>query len=414
MRTGLLRRTRLVGVLAVGAAFAGAAFVAVAAPSASAAAGCTVTYQPNAWTGGFTANVRLTAGDQAFSGWTLTWTYPGDAKVTNAWNATVTQSGNAVTARDAGWNGTVPVGGSAEFGVQGTYTGTLGTPTGFTINGVACNGGGPTSPTASPTGASPTRASASPTRASASPTRASASPSVSPSGNPVGCNGAALCDGFETQTGTTPSGGWTLSFPNCSGTGTATVDTSVSRSGSKSVRINGGGGYCNHVFLQSTVDLSRLGTTRYTRFYVRHTTALPATHTTFAAMRDSADGNKDLRLGGQNGAVQWNRESDDATLPEQSPTGVSLSKPLPTNTWTCVEYTVDGAAGTLRTYLDGVEVTGLVVDGVPTHDVDSQWLARGAWRPALTDLRLGWESYGSDADTLWFDDILVGTSRVGC
>ncbi|GIJ46709.1 hydrolase [Virgisporangium aliadipatigenens] len=402
----------MVGALAVGLAFAGAAFVAVTAPRASAATGCTVTYQPNAWTNGFTANVRLSGGDQALSGWTLTWTYPGDAKVTNAWNATVTQSGTAVTARDAGWNGTVPANGTAEFGVQGTYTGTLGAPTGFTLNGVACNGGGTSSPTPSQGGSpSPSQG------GSLSPSPSSPSPSQSgsprPSG-PVGCNGAALCDGFETQTGTTPSGGWTMSFPNCSGTGTATVDTGIARSGTKSLRVNGGGGYCNHVFVQSTVDLSRVGSVRYTRFYVRHTTALPATHTTFAAMRDSADGNKDLRMGGQNGALQWNRESDDATLPEQSPTGVSLSKPLPTNAWNCVEYTVDGAAGTLRTWLNGTEVTGLVVDGVPTHDVDSQWLARGNWRPALTDLRLGWESYGSDADTLWFDDVVVGTSRVGC
>ena len=26
------------------------------------------------------------------------------------------------------------------------------------------------------------------------------------------------------------------------------------------------------------------------------------------AMADAADGNKDLRMGGQNGALQWNRE----------------------------------------------------------------------------------------------------------
>ena len=73
------------------------------------------------------------------------------------------------------------------------------------------------------------------------------------------------------------------------------------------------------------------------RFYVRHTTALPTSHTTFLALKDSADGNRDLRMGGQNGALQWNRSSDDATLPEQSPAGVSLSTALPTGSWHCVE-----------------------------------------------------------------------------
>jgi hypothetical protein len=51
---------------------------------------------------------------------------------------------------------------------------------------------------------------------------------------------------------------------------------------------------------------------------------------------------------------------------------------------------------------------------VPTKDIDSQWLNRANWRPSLTDLRLGWESYGDGADTLWFDDVAVGSTRVGC
>ncbi|WP_320064184.1 hypothetical protein [Micromonospora sp. RTGN7] len=50
---------------------------------------------------------------------------------------------------------------------------------------------------------------------------------------------------------------------------------------------------------------------------------------------------------------------------------------------------------------------------VPTHDVDGQWLNR-TWRPQLTDLRLGWESYGEGSDTLWFDDVAVGPGRIGC
>jgi hypothetical protein len=130
-------------------------------------------------------------------------------------------------------------------------------------------------------------------------------------------------------------------------------------------------------------------------------------------MRDSADGNRDLRFGGQNGALQFNRASDDATLPEQSPAGVALSAPLPVNTWNCVEFKVDGRDGTIQTWLNGTSVPGLLNDGVPTHDIDGQWLNR-TWRPALTDLRLGWESYGEGADTLWYDDVAVGAARNGC
>jgi hypothetical protein len=151
----------------------------------------------------------------------------------------------------------------------------------------------------------------------------------------------------------------------------------------------------------------------FVRYWVRHSTAQPVSHTTFLAMQDAADSNHDLRMGGQNGALQWNRSSDDATLPAQSPVGVAQSTPLPTGSWHCVEAEVDGPAGALTTWLDGQVVPGLVADRVPTPDVDSQWDSR-SWSPHLTDLRLGWEAYGEGSDTLWFDDVAVSSTRIGC
>jgi hypothetical protein len=223
-----------------------------------------------------------------------------------------------------------------------------------------------------------------------------------------------LCDGFEGQTGTSPSGAWSTSFPDCSGTGTASIDTTVAHNGGRSLRVNGGGGYCNHVFVGATADLSAVASVRYARFYVRHTTALPSGHVTFVAQRDANDTNHDLRIGGQNAALQWNRSSDDATLPEQSPAGVAQSVPLATNRWVCVEFMVNGTNGTAQTWIDGTDVAGLHEDGVPTQDVDRQWIGSGTWRPRLTDFRLGWESYGADTDTLWFDDVALSGTRIGC
>jgi hypothetical protein len=278
---------------------------------------------------------------------------------------------------------------------------------------VACNDQQPpptAGPTATPTGNPPT--------GGPTPT---AIPTVTPTGNPptsgpppAGCAGAVLCDGFENQAGGTPSGAWTVAFRDCQGTGTATVDTATTHSGSKSVRVNGGGGYCNHVFVRPTQSLTTVGSVVYGRYFVRHTTALPPAHVTFMAMRDENDGGRDLRMGGQNSALQWNRESDDATLPEQSPAGVAQSRPLPTGQWNCVEFMVDGGRGHIRTWLNGAEVPGLVADGVATNDIDRQWLNKANWRPALSDLRLGWESYGDGANTLWYDDVAVGAARIGC
>jgi hypothetical protein len=395
-------------VAAAATLVAAVAVVPLVTGPAAAAQGCQIDYRPNEWTGGFTATIRVSPGDTAVSSWTVTWTYPGDQRITSAWNATVNQSGHSVTATNAAWNGSVPAGGATEFGVQGSVGAGQPAPTGFTLNGVACNGGS-TPTTAVPTTLTPTTAA--PTTApptTAPPT--TAPPTTAP---PAGCGGAVLCDGFENQTGSTPSGEWTVVNPDCAGTGTATVDTSTVHSGSRAVRINGAGGYCNHVFIKSTRNLSTVGAVRYGRIWVRHTTALPADHVTLLAMTDSADGNKDLRMGGQNGALQWNRASDDATLPEQSPAGVALSVPLPTGRWSCLEFMVDGGSGQLRTWLDGNAVTGLTADGTPTHDIDGQWYNR-TWRPQLTDLKLGWESYGGAPDTLWFDDVALSTTRIGC
>lgn len=413
MRISRCQRRRL-GVFAAALTAASAAVVAVLAqsPNASAATGCQVTYKVNEWTGGFVGTVDITAGNSPVNGWTVTWTYAAGQQITSSWNAQVSQSGTAVTATNLSYNGNLAANATTEFGVQGTWTGSDPAPTNLTVTGSGCAG------TSTPT---PTSASPSPTRSpSASPTtRPSTSPTTSPSTSPTGtqpggCGSAVICDGFENAAAGTPSGDWTLNFPNCSGSGTAAIDTTTAHSGSKSLKVTGTAGYCNHVFVASTKNLGTLGPVWYARFYVRHTTALPSQHVTFVAMRDANDGNNDLRMGGQNGALQWNRQSDDATLPAQSPTGVALSVPLPTNQWTCVEFMVNGSAGTMDTWVNGGQVAGLHEDGTPTADVDQQWLSRTNWRPSLADFRLGWEAYGDGADTLWYDDVALGSSRIGC
>ncbi len=378
---------RRLPVLAIVTVAGAAVSVAVLNPAHAAAATCDVTWTANSWNTGFTADVKVTNLGTAVSSWTLGWTFSGNQQVTSAWSATVTQSGAAATATNVGWNGALATGASASFGFQGTYSGVNTAPTAFTFNGVSC--GGDVTPSPSPS--------------SPSPSSPSPSPSPSESSSPPTTAGG---DGFESQTGTVPTGAWTVTSPDCSGTGTAAIDRTVAHSGTTSLRINGAAGYCNHVFARNTALLGGVSSTWYVRYWVRHTTALPAAHVTAVAMADANDGGKDLRFGGQNGALQFNRASDDATLPEQSPAGVALSRPLPVDTWNCVEFKVDGTNGTIETWLNGTSVPGLLEDGVATHDIDSQWLNR-TWRPALTDLRLGWESYGDGADTLWYDDVAV-------
>jgi glucose/arabinose dehydrogenase len=115
------------------------------APTASTApptqATCAVRYDVNEWNGGFTANVTVTNRGPAVTGWTLGWAFAGDQRIANAWNARVTQSGQSVTAADAGWNAALATGGSATFGFQATFSGSNGRPAQFRLNGATCSAG---------------------------------------------------------------------------------------------------------------------------------------------------------------------------------------------------------------------------------------------------------------------------------
>ncbi|MGX4734930.1 glycoside hydrolase family 6 protein [Kitasatospora griseola] len=105
----------------------------------SGGASCSVAYRVNSWSAGFTADITVkNTGNATISGWKLGWTFPGDQKVTSAWNATVVQSGAAVTATDLGYNGTLAAGASTAFGLQATYGGSNTAPSAFTLNGTAC------------------------------------------------------------------------------------------------------------------------------------------------------------------------------------------------------------------------------------------------------------------------------------
>jgi acetylxylan esterase len=101
---------------------------------------CHVSYTKSSeWAGGFVANVTVAnTGTSPISGWKLAFTFPGDQKITNAWSATVSQSGESVTATNASYDAAISPGGSISFGFQGTWTSNDSAPSGFTVNGTAC------------------------------------------------------------------------------------------------------------------------------------------------------------------------------------------------------------------------------------------------------------------------------------
>ncbi|MFD5748871.1 glycoside hydrolase family 6 protein [Streptomyces sp. NPDC127033] len=156
-------RTAVLAALALVAAATGTATV-LEGPAAAAAAGCTVDYKvQSSWNGGFSGAVAVTNTGDAVSSWKLEWSFAGNQKVTQGWSSTITQSGTAVSATNASWNGTLSTGASASFGFNADVTGTNAVPTTFKLNGVTCNvpgGGTPSDPPTTPPTTPPTGPSA--------------------------------------------------------------------------------------------------------------------------------------------------------------------------------------------------------------------------------------------------------------
>ncbi|MET8152191.1 cellulose binding domain-containing protein [Actinoplanes sp. NPDC049668] len=144
-----MRRPNIALSVAAAVAVTAGAGVVTALP-ASAAAGCRVAYTVSStWPGGFGANVTITNLGDALTSWSLVWSYSAGQTVTQAWNTALTQSGSTVTARNAGYNGSVGTNGTVSFGFNGSWTGSNPVPTAFTLNGTACTG--TTTPTTGPT-----------------------------------------------------------------------------------------------------------------------------------------------------------------------------------------------------------------------------------------------------------------------
>jgi endoglucanase len=110
-------------------------------PTPNSAGGCAVTYVPNDWGTGFTADVTIkNSGASAITGWTLTWTFAGNQQITNLWNGSYTPNGASVVVANVSHNATISAnGGTANFGFQASYSGTNARPATFRLNGTVCS-----------------------------------------------------------------------------------------------------------------------------------------------------------------------------------------------------------------------------------------------------------------------------------
>jgi lysophospholipase L1-like esterase len=97
--------------------------------------GCAATYRiVNSWPGGFQAEVTVTAGSSAISGWQANWTYANGQTISQLWDGSLTQSGGDVSVTNMSYNGSLAAGASTSFGFTAEQSGTNPAPS------VSCTG----------------------------------------------------------------------------------------------------------------------------------------------------------------------------------------------------------------------------------------------------------------------------------
>ncbi|GII75721.1 hypothetical protein Sru01_07030 [Sphaerisporangium rufum] len=100
------------------------------APSA-----CSATYrQTGAWPGRFQGEVTVrNTGTAPTKGWTVTWTFPGGARIGQVWNGDGgASSGSRAVVKNASYNGALRAGATTTFGFIATGSAAANTPSGLT------------------------------------------------------------------------------------------------------------------------------------------------------------------------------------------------------------------------------------------------------------------------------------------
>ncbi|MES1262930.1 MAG: Ig-like domain-containing protein, partial [Peristeroidobacter soli] len=108
-----------------------------------------MTYTAPTWVGGngFGASIDIKNTGPAINGWNLVFNFPNGQRIQNGWPVTFTQPAGSATvtaSSNAPWNAALATNATFNIAFNGTFTGTNNPPTAFTLNGVACNGGGTT------------------------------------------------------------------------------------------------------------------------------------------------------------------------------------------------------------------------------------------------------------------------------
>jgi len=328
-------------------------------------------------------------------------------------------------------------------GVAGTAVASGGTSAGNTATGGVANVAGSVSSAGNvnsagtPSSGGAGGASAGGTNAVGGTGGAAGSVSVGGSASGSGSGGAAgagnggagtgfLKEDFESGTTGMQPAGWDnfISYnknaPNPSGALVAVVDTTRAHSGTKSLHVKSDG---------APVQLTKALMSGMNKLYVRvwvymsrqlgQQTNTSANHETLIALRTkSGDVNNEIRFGEIKGTVGVNETPSDNIAPTMDKWHKASGPLVAASTWSCIEvaFLADSSPNTLKSWQNGAtlfDVAGSGTDQWQNNKVTDDWVAQ-KFGGAPSEVVIGWQSFSSAANEIWFDDLVLSTSPIGC
>ena len=212
-----------------------------------------------------------------------------------------------------------------------------------------------------------------------------------------------FCDSFEADAPGAPPAPWTTTQ---SSAGQVTVDaTNPAASGARSVHVvPTDNDYDTFLNLHDPSVLPVAGGKLYVRFYIRLAAGMTAKHNTLVrGDLFAAPGTGNNLLFGEDNQMIFESITGDAQAAMSNQNYYSDGKigpSAPAGVWTCIELLLDHAAPAIDVWVNDVEVPDL-------HQT--------AWKIDAYDyLRFGFEKYAGPASDIWYDDIAIGTQKIGC
>jgi polysaccharide lyase-like protein len=215
---------------------------------------------------------------------------------------------------------------------------------------------------------------------------------------PCGHPGEVFCEDFESVTTLDPAR-WVVERI---GEGTAVIDTAIAHSGTRSVHVTQIG--YNAFATLKGASLFPSGSRFYVRVFMRLAAPMTGGHNTYfiAGLAATPGAPYETRIGVQNEMLVINQpQGDRGFLSNQNFYNDHLpGAVLGVNAWSCVEVFFDPPATTINVWLDDA----------PIPDLN-----RTDWQQATFDVvRFGFERYAGPDAEIWYDDIAVGTQKIGC